>query len=182
MNPCPIPTGRLVGLLKRLTSDCSGFRFGVSNVIPFSVDEFSIFLGLKCRGLLVDLDFKVKGNFDFVKRCFPHVKGNRIFKDDILKSMMELLRRDDDVSVVDFGRMYVMLVFITVLFPTSNYWFPKALLPYIEAFENLGKYAWGRAVYTFLVNSIVDKPKYMEGCTFGFLVSVFVLNARLVLV
>ena len=51
-------------------------------------------------------------------------------------------------------RVFVLMVFNTVLFPTKNFRIPPKLFVYVDNIEELDCYNWGKAVHEFLVVSI----------------------------
>lgn len=75
----------------------------------------------------------------------------------------------------DFARIFILFVFSCVLFPTSHLFVPAHLMHYVDDLETIGDYAWGNAVYEFLVDSMVMCTKgkrYIDGCTIGVLVRI----------
>jgi hypothetical protein len=91
-----------------------------------------------------------------------------------------LAGKRDKKSIEDFVRLFVLLVFSTILFPTNNYRPPHTLFVYVDNVKELSHYGWGEAVFAYLVPSITAAKEelerrptsmnYMDGCVVGLLV------------
>uniref|UniRef100_A0A2N9G5M8 Aminotransferase-like plant mobile domain-containing protein n=1 Tax=Fagus sylvatica TaxID=28930 RepID=A0A2N9G5M8_FAGSY len=80
------------------------------------------------------------------------------------------------IKVPDRVRLYMALVLSYFLFPTTSQKVTTNLLPLLDDRANLGRYAWGKAVYEFLVSGLnraaaskqAKKAKgnlHIQGCT-----------------
>ena len=58
------------------------------------------------------------------------------------------------IKVPDRVRLYIALVLSYFLFPTTSQKVNTNLLPLFDNRANLGRYAWGKAVYEFLVSDL----------------------------
>ena len=58
------------------------------------------------------------------------------------------------IKVPDRVRLYMALVLSYFLFPTTSQKVTTNLLPLLDDRPNLGRYAWGKAVYEFLVSGL----------------------------
>uniref|UniRef100_A0A2N9I715 Ubiquitin-like protease family profile domain-containing protein n=1 Tax=Fagus sylvatica TaxID=28930 RepID=A0A2N9I715_FAGSY len=59
-------------------------------------------------------------------------------------------------------RLYIALVFSYFLFPTTSKKVNPSLLPLLDDRANLGTYAWGKAVYDFLVSGLSRAASSMQ--------------------
>lgn len=180
LNPCCITSEHLNCFLSRLSPNASTFRFRSDFKKPFDMCDFSVFMGLKWRrpyvNFYIELEKKDKKEIPipFVSRCFGDVVDNKIFRKDIVCALQKLSEKNDEQSITDFSRVFILFVFCCILFPTFSYYVPKFLLPYVEAMHYINDWAWGQAVYMFLVNSISSKKDvYLNGCTLGLCVWVY---------
>ena len=103
----------------------------------------------------------------------------------LTETLWLLAGRTDEEDVNNFVRVFVLMVFNTVLFPTKIFRIPPKLFVYVDNIEELDCYNWGKAVHEFLVVSIrkylenqglerlIDQMKttYVDGCIVGVLVS-----------
>ena len=58
------------------------------------------------------------------------------------------------IKVLDRVRLYIALVLSYFLFPTTSQKINTNLLPLLDDKANLGRYAWRKAVYEFLVSGL----------------------------
>ena len=58
------------------------------------------------------------------------------------------------IKILDRVRLYMTLVLSYFLFPTTPQKVTTNLLPLLDDRANLGRYAWGKAVYEFLVSGL----------------------------
>ena len=89
--------------------------------------------------------------------------------------LMTLLTKPS-IKVPDRVRLYMTLVFGYFLFPTSNKKVSTNLLPLLDDIPKLGSYAWGKAMYEYLIcglNHATTSKKarnnrgnlHIQGCT-----------------
>jgi hypothetical protein len=97
--------------------------------------------------------------------------------------LMTLLTKPS-IKVPDRVRLYMTLVFGYFLFPTSNKKVSTNLLPLLDDIPKLGSYAWGKAMYKYLIcglNHATTSKKarnnrgnlHIQGCTVLFQVKCF---------
>ncbi|XP_058069772.1 uncharacterized protein LOC131218911 isoform X1 [Magnolia sinica] len=102
---------------------------------------------------------------NFKNKYFPNALILRNLIEENIKRWME---KTLDECLADFTKLFILYIFNTILFPTSNHATPKILLHYVNNLEKLNSYDWDTAVYEFLVKSISkcveEKKSYVNGC------------------
>ena len=160
----------------------NGMRVGVQNtLVRFNASEVSIILGLPIEGTVVDFDERsVKLSLTSILTKYlggSHWDAHRVV---IRIKLFEIVSSDDDATVRDFYKMWVALLFATVLFPASNNSVPRPLYPYIDNLDTHSRVAWGTAVYDFLlrrINNIASSLRqkkmlaHLDGCCIALNVS-----------
>jgi len=142
--------------------------------IPFTAEEFGIVMGLQHVGQPVDLELKMGS--DMVERLFEG-KFHNVSRSEIYTKLLEFADKHGEKDVDDFVRLYILLVFNCILFPMSNYSTPRFLLPYVDDLDGISMYAWGDAVYQFLLDELKNHlegdsgKRYFDGCAIGLMVS-----------
>ena len=180
---------RIEAILRRFDVKKLSFIFGEDVEVPFVASEFSMVLGLQQVGQSVDVKLKMESLT--VARLFGGQFKN-VNRSNIAKKLEKFVNKESEEALGDFSRLYILLVFNCILFPTSNYWTPRFLLPYLDDLSRIGLYAWGEAAYSFIVDDMrshcggetgEDAPKkYLDGCTVGLTVGVlFILITILLL-
>jgi len=176
----PMSLSRLPAIIRRFRERNISFAFARGVEVPFTPSEFSIVLGLPTKGQPVDVNLKMKSRT--MERLFSG-KLQNLNRKNIVNKLDELANKDSAKDIDDFCRLYMLLVFNYFLFPTSNYWTPGFLLPYLDDLSNVGEFAWGITAYSFLVQEMRkcvgaggNRKKYLDGCTVGLMVSEFDLN------
>ena len=72
---------------------------------------------------------------------------------------MELASTEEEGAVNDFIRIYVLFVCNCLLFSEANYSIPSFLFSCVDDLEMLNEYAWGKAIYDYLVECIAKYKK-----------------------
>ncbi|KAK1294016.1 hypothetical protein QJS10_CPA16g00601 [Acorus calamus] len=93
--------------------------------------------------------------------------------------MKALVAKDDEKSVKDFTRLFILHLFATFLFCMSNYACPFGLVDVVDDLDSIGEYAWAQAVHLDVVKAIkrssqnivkaggsdaTDEKGYLSGC------------------
>ena len=155
----------LKALIRRYRKDRGGFMFGNGLEIAFAVDEVSFVLGLQYVGQYVH-----------ERATFPSTtvatyfegKVSNVTRANISRQLSVLAGDVQDRK--DFARLFALLAFNCVLFPTIAKDTPAFMVHYVDDLDSLGEYAWGKAVHKFLVhslNNMTTRSIAVEGCTFG---------------
>ncbi|KAK1293831.1 hypothetical protein QJS10_CPA16g00634 [Acorus calamus] len=76
--------------------------------------------------------------------------------------MRELVVKDDEKSAKDFGKLFLLHIFATVLFYRSNYTCSLELVDIVEDLDNLGQYAWAKAVHIDIMKSLRRSSRNLE--------------------
>ena len=148
------------------------------NFLEFTAEDLSVVLGVPCHGKCVHWDgIKIKSQI--LKDHF-HDNASRFSRDEVKEKLKNLAGKCDKESVEMFVKMFVLLIFATILFPTNNYHPPHSIFVYVDNLNELGHYGWGQAIYQYLLSSIQiakkaieqypEKMHYMDGCVVGLLV------------
>ena len=140
-------------------------------------------LGLRAYGKRVELK-RIKTKSTTLRDLFQS-SATEAHRDKLLVKLLELAGKTDEDGVNDFVRVFVLLVFNAVLFPTKTFRIPPKLFVYVDNIRELECYNWGKAVYEFLVDSMYEflddkglhkliiqkRITYIDGCILGLLVS-----------
>ena len=170
-------TNRLEAILSLLDVNTRAFVFGEGVVLPFPSWEFACVLGLRHAGQ--DVHPKLVEESRIVAKHFGGKVGhvNRSAIERKLKGMVGEKATDDK----EFAGLFVLLVFNCILFPMGHLYTPAHVVHYVDNVDDIGSYAWGKAVYRFLWTSLVDykagRKRYVDGCTMGLMVSIVFLYA-----
>ena len=146
--------------------------FQVSDrLIPFTLYDVALILGLPMRGEPIDL------HQSHSRRCLVEKLLNTHLKTTSPeRTKLVTLLTKPSIKVPDRVRLYMALVLSYFLFPTTSQKVTTNLLPLLDDRANLGRYAWGKAVYEFLVSGLnqavaskqAKKAKgnlHIQGCT-----------------
>lgn len=60
---------------------------------------------------------------------------------DLVKKILSLVRKSNLEDVVDFIKLWVPFLFITIMFPIAHYNLFKALFSYVDDLNSLGIYS-----------------------------------------
>jgi hypothetical protein len=159
----------LVNVLRRWDVESGRIKLG-GKFLKLSAIEMSVILGLPAGGKYVDFDTKSK---------------SKIFKEadrkELETKVQQLVLRTDEEGLANFRRSYILLIFATLLFPTTTFRGPKEILVYADNLEEVGLYDWGRAAHEWLTTHIAEakaqlqRPEipqaYVQGCIIALLVS-----------
>uniref|UniRef100_A0A2N9IRE3 Aminotransferase-like plant mobile domain-containing protein n=1 Tax=Fagus sylvatica TaxID=28930 RepID=A0A2N9IRE3_FAGSY len=78
------------------------------------------------------------------------------------RTQLVTLLTKPSIQVPNRVRLYIVLVFSYFLFPTTSKKVNPSLLPLLDDRANLGTYAWGKAVYDFLVSGLSRAASSMQ--------------------
>uniref|UniRef100_A0A2N9J1H6 Aminotransferase-like plant mobile domain-containing protein n=1 Tax=Fagus sylvatica TaxID=28930 RepID=A0A2N9J1H6_FAGSY len=78
------------------------------------------------------------------------------------RTQLVTLLTKPSIQVPNRVRLYIALVFSYFLFPTTSKKVNPSLLPLLDDRANLGTYAWGKAVYDFLVSGLSRAASSMQ--------------------
>ena len=124
------------------------FQVG-DRLIPSTLYDVALILGLLVRGEPIDCNQSHSGGSMVEKLLNTHLK---ITSPERTK-LVTLLTKPC-IKVLDRVRLYIALVLSYFLFPTTSQKDNTNLLPLLDDRANLGTYAWGKAVYEFLVSGL----------------------------
>lgn len=173
----------LDALLSFWDDEGKGFMFG-KTLVPFVGSDIALVLGLNATGDEVLFHREGTVESDILNHFFDgdHKKATR----DLIKNkLVSLVGKSGLDDVVDFTKLWVVFLFVTILFPTAHYIIPKDLFLYIDDLDSIARYNWGYAVYSFIRQQIpglaysvrmrnmsgVGSAGYMDGCTVALVVS-----------
>uniref|UniRef100_A0A2N9FKS4 Aminotransferase-like plant mobile domain-containing protein n=1 Tax=Fagus sylvatica TaxID=28930 RepID=A0A2N9FKS4_FAGSY len=167
-------SGRILEVMAtRWNADARAFQVG-DRLIPFTLYDIALILGLPVRGEPIDWNQSHSGGSVVEKLLDRHLKTT---SPDRTK-LVTLLTKTS-IQVPNRVRLYIALVFSYFLFPTTSKKVNPSLLPLLDDRANLGTYAWGKAVYDFLVSGLSRAEKksssmqakkgrgnlHIQGCT-----------------
>ena len=146
------------------------FQVG-DKLIPFTLYDVALILGLPVMGEPIDCNKSHAGVSLVETLLVTHFKTAWLER----TKMVTLLTKPS-IKVSDRVRLYMALVLSYFLFPTTNKKVTTNLLPLLDDIPKLGSYAWGKAVYEYLVsglNRVVASKKaqknrgnlHIQGCT-----------------
>lgn len=124
----------------------------------------------------------VEGN-TFKKRIFGDEKIT-IKRDDIVAKLHKLIEEKQN-NTSDIVKLWILLLFATLLFPQSGYTLSSNLIGYVEDGDGLERYNWAEAILRKIFanmakcSDVVKKRKqgerasvYLTGCTMALCVSI----------
>jgi hypothetical protein len=178
----PISSRFLIAVLKQWDSNSRSLIIA-GRRLPFTSEDLSVVLGLRAYGKRVELK-RIKTKSATLRDLFRS-SATEAHRDKLLVKLLELAGKTDEEGVNDFVRVFILLVFNAVLFPTKTFRIPPKLFVYVDNIRELECYNWGEAVYEFLVDSMYDflddkglhkliiqkRITYIDGCILGLLVS-----------
>ena len=158
-------------MLASWNADERAFQVG-DRLIPFTLYDVALILGLPVRGEPIDCNQSHAGGFLVEKLLNTHLKISSLWK----QTKLVTLFTKSSIKVPDRVRLYMALILSYFLFPTTSQKVTTNLLPLLDGRPNLGRYAWGKAVYEFLVsglNRVAASQKaqktrgnlHIQGCT-----------------
>jgi hypothetical protein len=166
----------LIALLRRWNIEEGGVELD-GRIIKFRPEEMSVLLGLRCGGQ--NVRFRVQKTHPKILELWDgmHSSANRV---SVERKLLKYAKKKDKRSVQTFVKLYNMLIFGALLFPTQNFRPPRELLHYLDNIDEFENYDWGKATFDFLMSNIPrakaaamkDNGKgYIEGCSIALLVS-----------
>uniref|UniRef100_A0A2N9HV88 Aminotransferase-like plant mobile domain-containing protein n=1 Tax=Fagus sylvatica TaxID=28930 RepID=A0A2N9HV88_FAGSY len=135
-------------MLASWNADERAFQVG-DRLIPFILYDVALILGLPVRGELIDCNQSHPGGSLVETLLNTHLKT----VSSEWTKLVTLLTKSS-IKVPDRVRLYMALILSYFLFPTTSQKVTTNLLPLLDDRANLGRYAWGKAVYEFLVSDL----------------------------
>jgi hypothetical protein len=147
------------------------FQVG-DRLIPFTLYDVTLILRLPVREEPIDCNQSHVGGSLVEKLLNTHLKIASPWEQTKLVTLLT----KPSIRVQDRVRLYMALVLSYFLFPTTSQKVTTYLLPLFDNTTNLGRYAWGKAVYEFLVSGLnraatskqAQKTRsnlHIQGCT-----------------
>jgi hypothetical protein len=164
-------SGRILEvMLATWNADERAFQVG-DKLIPFTLYDVAFIFGLLVTGELIDCNQSHTGGSLVETLLLTHLK-----KVSPERTKLVILLTKPSIKVPDRIRLYMTLVLTYFLFPTTSQKVTINLLPLLDDRPKLGSYAWGKAVYEFLVsglNHAIQSKKaqktrgnlHIQGCT-----------------
>ncbi|XP_021766684.1 uncharacterized protein LOC110731158 [Chenopodium quinoa] len=125
--------------------------------------DAALILGLRTVGNPVSLS--EEDPLSEMEKEYGATKSNRKISMSAIEGRLQSL--GDDASE-DFVRNFLLFMFGTILFPSSNAKLDSRYLSFLQDLGGVSKYAWGRAVVKDLFNWLSKRKeeqiKSMEGC------------------
>ena len=165
---CPNSATWLEAIRRCYSEEQNGFVLGENLIVQFSAREFSCVLGLRYAGF--DVHPKATQSSKTVDKFFGGKVG-LVKRDNIIDCVQKEAGRCEPS---EFARLYILLVFSVLLYPTSHLYVPPHVVHYVDDLDLIGEYAWGKSVYEFVAGSLKQCAKgkrYMDGCTLGLMLS-----------
>ncbi|GAB2254010.1 hypothetical protein Droror1_Dr00021819 [Drosera rotundifolia] len=115
-----------------------------------------------------------------VSNCYVELfgkKGKNADRMHLSEKLLQLVGSEDEKNASDFVRVFVLLVCNCVLFQKSTMSTHRSLFVYVDNVEKIGQFAWGQAVFDFLVECISNhiqmkgSGNYFDGCVIALLAS-----------
>ena len=128
--------------------DERAFQVG-DRLTPFILYDVALILGLPVRGELIDCNQSYFGGSLVEKLLNTHLKTT-----SPERTKLVTLLTKHSIKAPDRVRLYIALVLSYFLFPTTSQKVNTNLLPLLDDRANLGRYAWGKAMYEFLVSGL----------------------------
>uniref|UniRef100_A0A2N9EZI3 Ubiquitin-like protease family profile domain-containing protein n=1 Tax=Fagus sylvatica TaxID=28930 RepID=A0A2N9EZI3_FAGSY len=150
-------SGRILEVMAtRWNADARAFQVG-DRLIPFTLYDIALILGLPVRGEPIDLNQAHSGGSMVEKLLDRHLKTTSPDRNKLVTLLTKT-----SIQVPNRVRLYIALVFSYFLFPTTSKKVNPSLLPLLDDRANLGTYAWGKAVYDFLVSGLSRAASSMQ--------------------
>uniref|UniRef100_A0A2N9H970 Ubiquitin-like protease family profile domain-containing protein n=1 Tax=Fagus sylvatica TaxID=28930 RepID=A0A2N9H970_FAGSY len=150
-------SGRILEVMAtRWNADARAFQVG-DRLIPFTLYDIALILGLPVRGEPIDLNQSHSGGSMVEKLLDRHLKTTSPDRNKLVTLLTKT-----SIQVPNRVRLYIALVFSYFLFPTTSKKVNPSLLPLLDDRANLGTYAWGKAVYDFLVSGLSRAASSMQ--------------------
>ena len=182
---CPINRNLAAALIECYDAKMDAFIVA-GRPLKFCGKEIEKCIGLRFEGKRVDMKFLgARISPQIVQRCFEIVNGNERTKKKstgaskekkdgemrssikksscLLLQKLKLMRVDEKGEAEDFLRLSIVYMFNVYFFPNhSKYisWWP---LKFLENLNDFGSYAWGRAVYDYLLTSLEKAASKLAG-------------------
>ncbi|KAK1314291.1 hypothetical protein QJS10_CPA06g01055 [Acorus calamus] len=121
--------------------------------LRFTASDVAIIFSLSARGKPVDLESKSPTSV-FYHQYFTSQNEKYPTASAIKKVMKALVAKDDEKSVKDFARLFILHLFATFLFCTSNYACLFGLVDIVNDLDSIGEYAWAQAIHLDVVKAI----------------------------
>ena len=136
-------------------ADARAFQVG-DRLIPFTLYDIVLILGLLVRGEPIDCNQSHFGGSVVEKLLNRHLKTTSPERTQLVTLLTKPSKK-----VPNRVRLYIALVFTYFLFPTTSKKVHPSLLPLLDDRANLGRYAWRKAVYDFLVSGLSREASSM---------------------
>uniref|UniRef100_A0A2N9FRY8 Aminotransferase-like plant mobile domain-containing protein n=1 Tax=Fagus sylvatica TaxID=28930 RepID=A0A2N9FRY8_FAGSY len=150
-------SGRILEVMAtRWNADARAFQVG-DRLIPFTLYDIALILGLPVRGEPIDWNQSHSGGSMVEKLLDRHLKTTSPDRNKLVTLLTKT-----SIQVPNRVRLYIALVFSYFLFPTTSKKVNPSLLPLLDDRANLGTYAWGKAVYDFLVSGLSRAASSMQ--------------------
>jgi hypothetical protein len=150
-------SGRILEVMAtRWNADARAFQVG-DRLIPFTLYDIALILGLPVRGEPIDWNQSHSGGSVVEKLLNRHLKTTSPDRTQLVTLLTKT-----SIQVPNRVRLYIALVFSYFLFPTTSKKVNPSLLPLLDDRANLGTYAWGKAVYDFLVSGLSRAASSMQ--------------------
>ena len=164
-------SGRILEvMLATWNADERAFQVG-DKLISFTLYDVALILGLPVTGEPIDCNKSHGGGCLVETLLVTHFKTAWPERTKLVTLLTKPF-----IKVLDRVRLYMTFILSYFLFPTTNKKVSTNLLPLLDDIPKLGSYAWGKAVYEYLVcvlNRAVASKKaqknrgnlHIQGCT-----------------
>jgi hypothetical protein len=136
-------------MLASWNADERAFQAG-DRLIPFTLFDVTLILGLPVTGEPIDCNQSHVGMSMVETLLVTYLKTASPWE---WTKFVTLLTKPS-IKVSNRVRLYMALVLSYFLFPMTSQKVTTNLLPLLDDRPNLGRYAWGKAVYEFLVSGL----------------------------
>ena len=143
-------SGRMLEvMLASWNADKRAFQVG-DRFIPFTLFDVALILGLPVIVEPIDCNQSHVGGSMVETLLVTHLKTASPWEQTKLVALLT----KPLIKVPNRVKLYMVLVLSYFLFPTTSQKVTTNLLPLLNDRPNLGRYAWGKAVYEFLVSGL----------------------------
>ncbi|PKU67421.1 hypothetical protein MA16_Dca018386 [Dendrobium catenatum] len=135
---------------------CGFFIGGI--IIPFTVDDIALIIGLPNRGQKV-----VRPSL--ASNCCSKFQSIYLTIRNIERSLDNILRnRNDQNPEADkqFVQQMILYLWGSVLFPSSSRTVPRYMAYYLQNLDSIGSFNWAEALHSFHVKEINVKSKVVK--------------------
>jgi hypothetical protein len=136
-------------MLDRWDENLCAFQVG-DKMIRFSLHDVALILGLRVNGEVIKLNHNYGNSIvdDILKCEFHTTSASREQVEDAL------WKYQCEACLDDFCRLYITHAFTSFLFPSSTKKLHRSFLALLDNLDSLSTYAWGKAVYEYLVTGL----------------------------